>query len=442
MYKKLLNVIALLLLLPAGLFSQNSIGNELKSHVDALTAPSLLGRGAGTKGEKEAGSYIEKAFVQAGVTLLYPTPGQDFSFVSDSGDTMHSNNIVGIVEGYDKDLKNEYILVGAHYDHLGYTRININGKDSLQTFSGADDNASGVSVMLELAKMIKAQAFKFRRSVLFVAFGAEERGMLGSWYFVNKGFAPSDKISLMINLDMVGHGQGGDNVSVYTITPHVELTTLLKDVADMPLMISPKIHSTNYFPSDHQIFVASGIPSALITTGLHRDYHTSRDIASTLDYSSMEMIANYSLNLAMEAANMSRPLSRTAFATEETTQTTVSKPAAIQNDTKIYASTKVERSALFLHGGEQQFLEKWVYKYLKFPQSAIDAGVQGRVIVEFVVEKSGEVSNVTVIKSLDDRLDDEAVKVVSASPKWKPATIGGTPVRVKMAVPIEFRLKR
>ena len=442
MYRKFYYVIALLLILPAGLFSQNSIGNELKAHVVALTDDSLLGRGAGTKGEKEAGKYIEKAFTQAGLTLLYPAPGQDFSFVSDAGDTMHSNNIVGIIEGYDKNLKNEYILIGAHYDHLGYTRININGKDSLQIFSGADDNASGVAVMLELAKMVKAQAFKFRRSVLFVAFGAEERGMLGSWYFVNRGFSPSDKISLMINLDMIGHGQTGDNVSAYTITPHVELTTLLKDVADMPLMLSPKIHSTNYFPSDHQIFVAKGIPSALITTGLHRDYHTSRDVASDLDYTSMEMIANYSLNLAMEAANMSRPLSRTAFAAKDTTGQTLSKPAALQNDTKIYASTEVERSALFLHGGEQQFLDRWVYKYLKFPQSAIDEGIQGRVIVEFVIEKNGEVSNVTVVKSLDDRLDDEALKVVAASPKWRAATIGGSPVRVKMAVPVEFRLKR
>ena len=97
---------------------------------------------------------------------------------------------------------------------------------------------------------------------------------------------------------------------------------------------------------------------------------------------------------------------------------------------------------MFLHGGEQQFLDRWVYKYLKFPQSAIDEGIQGRVIVEFVIEKNGEVSNVTVVKSLDDRLDDEALKVVAASPKWRAATIGGSPVRVKMAVPVEFRLKR
>ena len=428
--------------MPAGLFSQNSIVTELKSHVVSLTTDSLLGREAGSNGERAAGKYIEKAFAEAGLTLLYPSPGQDFSFVSDKGDTMHSNNIVGIIEGYDNILKNEYILIGAHYDHLGFTRININGKDSLQIYSGADDNASGVAVMLELAKMVKAQAFKFRRSVLFVAFGAEERGMLGSWYFANRAFAPADNISLMINLDMVGHGKTGENVSVYTITPHVELATLLKDVADMPLMLSPKIHSTDYFPSDHQIFIGKGIPSALITSGLHGDYHTYRDKASDLDYVSMEMTANFALNLAMEVANMERALSRTAFAPKDQSPKAKQNPEMLQKDTTVFTLAQIERSPLFLHGGEQQFLDKWVYKYLKYPQQAIDAGIQGRVIVEFVVEKSGQVSNVKIVKSLDNLLDDEALKVVMASPKWKPANIGGVPVRVKMAVPVEFRLKR
>jgi protein TonB len=83
-----------------------------------------------------------------------------------------------------------------------------------------------------------------------------------------------------------------------------------------------------------------------------------------------------------------------------------------------------------------------VYDYIKYPKSAVNAGIQGRVIVEFIVEKNGEVSSVEVTKSVDDVLDAEAVKVVKASPKWKPGIKGGEPVRVKLAVPIEFKLKK
>ena len=83
-----------------------------------------------------------------------------------------------------------------------------------------------------------------------------------------------------------------------------------------------------------------------------------------------------------------------------------------------------------------------MYDYVKYPKSAIESGVQGRVVVEFIIEKNGEVSSAKVVKSVSDALDAEAVKVVSASPKWKPGMKSGAPVRVKMAIPIEFKLRK
>lgn len=97
----------------------------------------------------------------------------------------------------------------------------------------------------------------------------------------------------------------------------------------------------------------------------------------------------------------------------------------------------------FLNSADpRQFLEKWVYQYIKYPQEAIMAGVQGRVMVDFIVEKDGKVTNVKVSKSVSPELDAEAVKVVSASPKWKPGRLKGEKVRTSMTIPVEFRLEK
>lgn len=433
--KKFTLIVALLILATAGLFSQNERGADLRKHVEALVADSLMGRGAGSEGEKMAARYIRKVLNESSVELLYPLPGQDFSLVNSNGDTIRSQNIIGIVEGYDPQLKNEFILIGAHYDHLGFNTVKVNGRDSLTIYRGADDNASGVSVMLEVAKMVRSRSFMFKRSVIFAAFGAEERGMVGSWYFVNRAFAQKDKISLMINLDMIGRAAEGRNLYIYTVMPHAELSTLLKDVSDKPLMPTPTIKATDYFPSDHQPFAADGIPVALFTTGLHRDYHSPRDVEKELNYEVMEMTKEYVFNLALDAANMKRMLSRTVFAPKGEINQEDGKP-------RLYRQEETENPALFLHGREQRFLDRWVYKYLKYPESAIEKGISGRVIIEFTVDYEGKVKDAEIIKSVDYDLDEAALKTIEASPDWKPAKIGGKPVSVRIAVPVEFRLKR
>jgi len=317
MLKKGILAFALLLSFSLELFSQDEIESQLRKHVNALTADSLMGRSVGSKGESIASDYIYKVFREAGITNLYTKSGQDFSFVSDKGDTVYSKNVVAIIEGYDPLLKNEFVLIGAHYDHLGFNKIKIDGKDTFQIYSGADDNASGVATLLEVAKQIKNEAFNFKRSVIIAAFGAEEAGLMGSWYFVNRAFNYTDKIGLMINLDMVGRS-GGDNFPrVYTVLPGVELSTMLKDISDLPAMISPKIYSNDYFPSDHQPFSSKGIPVALITTGNHRDYHTIKDLPENLDYKTMAEISRYVFELAKSSANLGKPFPKTALADKQ-----------------------------------------------------------------------------------------------------------------------------
>lgn len=437
MNKRKFLILALLISFSAELFSQEDVESRLRMHVKTLTADSLKGRAAGTKGEGIAADYIFKTLTESDITSLYNRDGQDFSFVSDKGDTIKSRNIVAVIEGYDPALKNEFVLIGAHYDCLGQNKILIDGKETYQTYKGADANASGVAALLEVARQIRSESFNFKRSVIIAAFGAGEPGQMGSWYFVNRAFKYMDKVELMINLDMVGRS-GGDNFpQVYTLLPGVELSTILRDVSDLPAMISPKIIATDFVRSDHHVFGSAGIPVAFVTTGRHRDDRTIRDLPENLDYRNMAEITRYVLELAKSAANLEKPLPRTVLSGNVPEQS-----AGKVSTDKVYAVHEVDQPPTFLRGDQRQFLDRWVYDYIKYPKSAVNEGIQGRVIVEFIVEKNGEVSSVEVSKSVDDALDAEAVKVVKASPKWKAGMKGGVPVRVKLAVPIEFKLKK
>lgn len=404
----------------------------MRKDVMVLTADSLMGRGSATIHEYKAARYIEKVFANDGLELLYPHPGQDFSLLTAGNDTLRSQNVVAIIEGWDPKLKDEYIVIGAHYDHLGYNDLVVNGQEKRQIFRGADDNASGVAVLLELARLVKAESFNFRRSVIFVAFGAEERGMNGSWYFANRAFAHTQKISLMINLDMVGRGSGKEDIDVYTVLPHTQLETVLRDVADMPLMFLPQIHAKDYFPSDHQVFANLGIPVALFTTKLHGDYHTVKDTPDKLNYLTMEHLTQYLLNLSRTVANMDEMLPRTVLAEEFDNS----------GEKEIYSQVETDQRAAYMKGDERKFMDDWVYHYLRYPQEAIDLGIQGRVVVDFVVERDGTVTDAQVTKSVHHLLDAEALRVIMVSPKWKPATINGKPVRVKISVPVEFKLRK
>ena len=98
---------------------------------------------------------------------------------------------------------------------------------------------------------------------------------------------------------------------------------------------------------------------------------------------------------------------------------------------------------MFLNSTDpRQFLERWVYQYLKYPQKAVEEGIQGRVMVDFIIDKEGNVTDVKVVRSVDPLLDDEAVRVVSASPKWRPGRVNGAKVRTSMTIPVEFILEK
>lgn len=410
--------------------------NELKRHVAFIAADSLMGRTAGSEGELSAANYIYDELERAGVIMLTPRGGEDFYIAGSiaqgaaAKDTIHSRNVIGLVQGYDPALKNEYVVIGAHMDHLGVNRLTVNGQEVAQLYPGADDNASGVASLIEIAKLVAQNNYMFRRSVIFAFFGAEEIGMAGSWYFLNRSFSEVDNIVMMINLDMVGRSTGDNRFRVFTGVRNLELNTLVAQLAQRPLSLQPELATTDYFPSDHRLFHEKGIPIALFTTGVHRDYHTPRDLPQSLDYYQMGRISEFAYAMAQEIANMDDRISK-GVKTEL---------AGKGEEAAYYSQQDVDKRATFLHGDEIQFLEKWVYPYLKYPDSAVRAGISGRVYVEFIVEKDGKVTGVTVTRGVDDDLDAAVVKVVSASPKWKPAVRKGEKVRVKTSIAVDFKL--
>ncbi len=428
----LLSTIILLSFSSLYLFAQIDESEErMQKHVRFFTADSLEGRRAGTHGERMAANYFYDQLINFGVEMLTPRSGQDFSIKVD-GDTLYSRNIVGIIEGYDPYLKNEYIVLGANLDHIGTNVLMIDGKKSRQIYRGADNNASGLAALIEIAQRVSASKFLFKRSVLIVAFGAKEMGLAGSWYFVNKAFPQVKDISLMIDINTIGKVSPYNYLKYYTCVPNVEITSIIGKASRNVSIPVPEIGVGKALSSDYLAFYEQNIPVTLITASNGVDHYSVKDTEDKIDYESMGIVCNFIYEYAKEVANLSEKVSK-GIVTE------ISSASSQEN---VYSQYDVDKAPEFYHGNEKTFLERWVYDYLKYPEIPLRMGIQGQVIVEFVIEKDGSVSNVRITKGIDDQLDDEVVRVVSASPKWKPGVLNGKKVRVKYSVPVIFKLKK
>lgn len=398
------------------------VGPALKDHVEYLCGPSLEGRQAGSDGEKAAAEYTWRQMSKAGLTMLTDMQGQDFTIDSPQG-KIHSRNIVGIVRGYDPSLSDEYILVGAHLDGMGTNSITINGKKHLQHYPGADDNASGTAMLIELAKLVSDNSYLFARNILFVAFGASECGTAGSWYFINRAFPDSVGIKAMVTLDMLGRGNDRNPFRLFSSLPKSNLNFLMERTLEDQVVTRPSHFTGTVQTSDHLPFYQKNIPIFLFTTGRTPEYRTVHDTPQMLLYQNMQRECNYIFyflkNVAMERNHLS----------------VNDKPLA-----KIYLPSDCDQRPQFFHNDELQFLKLWVYKYLKYPQECVDQGIQGKVIVSFTVDQKGKVKDVRVEKGVDELLDEEAVRVVSVSPDWTPGKIKNNPVEVRLTLPVEFRL--
>ena len=401
----------------------------MKSHVREISAADLEGRKAGSEGERVAASYVSEKLLEYGVELLTPSDGEKFGIRTESGDTITSRNVIGFVQGYDKTLRDKYIVVGARLDNLGTMTMTVDGKPVERIYYGANGNASGLAVMLELARMVRTNSILFRRSVLFVAFGASNNTFAGSWYFLNRSFKDAGSIDAMINLDMLGTGYNG--FYAYTAS-NADMNALLRTQTGELQPVLPEVTADEPYPSDHRAFYSKEIPSVFFTTGRYPQHNTDKDTQSIIDYEMMERELEYIYNFTVALANTGMTLS---FKPSQ-------KVASVESSDVVAYYDCDQKPMFFGSSDPRHFLKEWVYQYLKYPASALQNGIQGTVMVELVIEKDGSVTGVRVTKGVSEALDQEAVKVVSASPKWKPGKVGGNKVRASLTVPVEFRLEK
>ena len=288
----------------------------LRQAVEYLASQELGGRFPATAGDTLASEYIVSQL--RGLKLKPVVKGkktgyfQDFTYGKTPEQERTTHNIIAVLPGKDKRLKHEYIVVGSHYDHLG-----LGGKDSgsrrpdtLGVHPGADDNASGDAVVLELAKHFKK--VRSPRSIIFAFFGAEEQGLVGSKNFLEwmkKDDAqrinlPAEKkdIVAMVNLDMVGRMRD-HAMSVSGTGTSSEFKTIVEQVAEQT-HLNVSCTPDGYGPSDHASFVAQEIPVLFLTTGGHMEYHTPDDVPSTLNYDGMQQTLDFSKELISRLASL------------------------------------------------------------------------------------------------------------------------------------------
>lgn len=290
--------------------------HDMREVVEYLASPELGGRFPATAGDTLASDFLAgelRALRLKRVVKGKRNQGyyQDFTLGKEDRKTTH--NIIAVLPGKDKRLKNEYIVIGSHYDHLGMGGKGSGSRrpDTLAVHPGADDNASGDAVVLELARHFKKAGSP--RSIIFAFFGAEEQGIVGSKSFVEwmrqqdgrRVNLPTDikGIVAMVNLDMVGRMR--DNaLSVSGTGTSSEFKSMAEKAAEQ---IGLHITCTpdGYGPSDQASFLAADIPVFYLTTGGHMEYHTPEDLPSTLNYDGMMLALAFSKELVAELASMS-----------------------------------------------------------------------------------------------------------------------------------------
>jgi hypothetical protein len=216
-----------------------------------------------------------------------------------------SENIAFVLPGSDPILRNEIVVVGAHYDHLGRgNEFSLAGKEGVgKVHGGADDNASGVASVIEIAKALRKNRQNLKRTVWIMFFGAEELGALGSMQFIKTPPADFDlkNVSVMLNLDMVGRCRE-KNVMVEGVGTGVGFDAML-DSADKHLGLELHKKASGYGPSDHTSFVTAGIPVLFFHTGAHADYHKPSDTADKLNVADQTLITSFIYQVAASSAN-------------------------------------------------------------------------------------------------------------------------------------------
>jgi hypothetical protein len=269
----------------------------LKRDVETLSSEAFEGRGAGTAGLKRSIHYIEKRFKEVGLRPL-AADGYRHSFTGPDGTTLV--NLIGVLGESDGD---QHVIVGAHYDHLGMGEPGDTNQGKLHP--GADDNASGVAVLLECAHRL-AEEGELTHPVVFIAFAGEEKGLLGSAHYVEHPVLPLSGCAGMVNLDTVGRLFDGP-LTVFGANTAGELTHVLRGI-NYGFKFELELPEKDVSGSDQASFVSRGVPAVQIFTGPHADYHRPGDTADKIDFEGLERVAGFTTELAIYLADRDEPM--------------------------------------------------------------------------------------------------------------------------------------
>ncbi len=268
--------------------------DKVKTHVDALADDTFEGREAGTRGSRAAAGYIVAEIQKFGL----PGGGPRASYYQQFGSY---RNILAFAEGSDPKLKDQVIVISAHYDHVGYgTNRNSYGPTG-HIHNGADDNASGVSGLLEVMEAVSQLPQRPKRSILFAFWDGEEKGLLGSEHWVAHPTVPLDRVPIMLNVDMIGRLRN-QQVEVIGVRTSPGLRRRISEVNDpdgLRLVFEWDIRPD----SDHQPFFSHGIPFLMLHTGKHPDYHRPSDDAHLINNDGLSRISQLMFHLVVELAD-------------------------------------------------------------------------------------------------------------------------------------------
>ena len=329
------SIINILLVIPFFSFSQENIKysntiniNDLYDHIEILSSDSLEGRETGKPGQKMAAHYIANHFKNIGIPAFkrntyfqkFKVKSQrhvckcddcDLTFfkrIFKSNQTIRGENVLGYIEG--TDLKDELIIITAHYDHLGK-------HDSL-IFNGADDDASGVAGAMEIAEafmIAKNEGYGPRRSILIMPVSGEEKGLLGSEYYTDNPIYPLENTIANLNIDMIGrlddwHDNGNYVYLIGSDRLSIELHNLNEEInakyigLDLDYRFNDEEDPNRYYyRSDHYNFAKNNIPVIFYFNGIHEDYHRPSDTIEKLDFNKIETITKLIFLTAWELAN-------------------------------------------------------------------------------------------------------------------------------------------
>ena len=285
--------------------------NEIKEDVAYLANDKLEGRQTGTEGEKIAADYLVNRFQNIGlepkgsdgyIQSYYfkpkTDPHKEVEFTTNADSTITGRNVIGYINNNAKTT----IVIGAHYDHLGY-----GGEGSLYRekdkaiHNGADDNASGVAVLLDIATRLKIKneqsKIKDKNNYLFMAFSGEEMGLLGSNYFSKNPTIDAKSMNYMINMDMIGRMKADSTLAVYGVGTSPMFKQTLKANNEKFKLIQ---NESGVGPSDHTSFYLIDIPVLHFFTGQHEDYHKPSDDSEKLNYDGMNLISDYIFDIIVD----------------------------------------------------------------------------------------------------------------------------------------------